>query len=286
MGASPKAPFDIDEDIAKSMLEMPLNINGRPNSDVVRPVASGIDLVQRSRRKWTIDFGLMGFDEAAKYEVPFEYVKQNVLPIRQTRRDDFRGQWWQYARPRPEMRAALVGKPRFIATPEVAKYRVYRWMEPKTLCNQQTLVFVREDDYFLGVLHSRPHEIWALRMGTSLEDRPRYTPTTTFETFAFPWPPGREPLDDVRVEAIAAAARELVELRNAWLNPPGASEAELKKRTLTNLYNARPTWLDNTHKTLDAAVFAAYGWPADLSGEAILERLLALNLERAGDHRA
>jgi hypothetical protein len=72
-----------------------------------------------------------------------------------------------------------------------------------------------------------------------------------------------------------------VRLRDAWLNPPDASEAELKKRTLTNLYNARPTWLDNAHKTLDAAVFAAYGWPADLSDEAILERLLALNLERA-----
>ena len=81
----------------------------------------------------------------------------------------------------------------------------------------------------------------------------------------------------------SAADRELVRLRDAWLNPPDASEAELKKRTLTNLYNhnARPTWLDNAHKTLDAAVFAANGWPADLSDEAILERLLALNLERA-----
>lgn len=96
------------------------------------------------------------------------------------------------------------------------------------------------------------------------------------------WPrdAGREPLDDARVEAIAAAVRELVHGRDAWLNPPDASEAELKKRTLTNLYNARPTWLDNAHKALDAAVFAAYGWPADLSDEAILERLLALNLDR------
>ena len=59
------------------------------------------------------------------------------------------------------------------------------------------------------------------------------------------------------------------------------AESELKKRTLTNLYNARPTWLDNVHKTLDAAVAAAYGWPADLGEQDILERLLALNLERA-----
>ena len=106
-------------------------------------------------------------------------------------------------------------------------------------------------------------------------------PPPTFETFPFPWPPGREPAGDPRVEAIAQAARELVEQRDAWLNPPGASEAELKKRTLTNLYNQRPDWLDLAHRKLDAAVFDAYGWPHDLADEEILERLLALNLERA-----
>lgn len=118
-------------------------------------------------------------------------------------------------------------------------------------------------------------------MGTSLEDRPRYTPTTTFETFPFPWPPGCEPVADPRVEAIAQAARELVEKRDRWLNPEGADEATLRKRTLTNLYNERPTWLDMVHKKLDRAVLDAYGWPHDLSDDEILARLLALNLERA-----
>ena len=113
-------------------------------------------------------------------------------------------------------------------------------------------------------------------------DRLFLTIPTTFETFPFPWPPGQEPPDDPRVEAIAQAARELVEKRDRWLNPPGLAEKELKKRTLTNLYNQRPTWLDLAHQKLDRAVFAAYGWPADLSDEEILERLLALNLERAG----
>ena len=110
----------------------------------------------------------------------------------------------------------------------------------------------------------------------------RYTPSTTFETFPFPWAPGKEPADDTRVQAIAQAAQELVTKRDAWLNPPGLSDKELQKRTLTNLYNARPTWLDLAHKKLDAAVFAAYGWPLNLSDEEILARLLALNLERAG----
>ena len=72
-----------------------------------------------------------------------------------------------------------------------------------------------------------------------------------------------------------------MEKRDRWLNPEGASEAELKKRTLTNLYNQRPTWLDLAHKKLDAAVLDAYGWPRDIGDEEILERLLALNLERA-----
>ena len=84
------------------------------------------------------------------------------------------------------------------------------------------------------------------------------------------------------MEAIAEAARELVEMRDRWLNPEGATEAELRKRTLTNLYNQRPTWLDLAHRKLDQAVLDAYGWPHDLTDEQILERLLALNLERAG----
>ena len=70
-------------------------------------------------------------------------------------------------------------------------------------------------------------------------------------------------------------------LREGWLNPQGISAAELRKRTLTNLYNQRPTWLDNIHARLDAAAADAYVWPADLPDAEILEKLLALNLERA-----
>jgi hypothetical protein len=74
----------------------------------------------------------------------------------------------------------------------------------------------------------------------------------------------------------------LVELRDNWLNPPDASEIELAKRTLTNLYNLRPQWLQNAHATLDAAVAAAYGWPGNLAEDEVLGRLLALNRERSG----
>lgn len=182
------------------------------------------------------------------------------------------------------MRKALNGFIRYIATPRVSKHRLFIWLPAHYLANDGTIVIARNDNYMFGTLHSKPHELWARAKGTQLREAEsgfRYTPTTTFETFPFPWPPGKESQDDPRVQAIGAAAKELVELREAWLNPPDLPESELKKRTLTNLYNERPNWLDAAHKRLDAAVFDAYGWPPDLRDEEILERLLALNLERA-----
>ena len=117
---------------------------------------------------------------------------------------------------------------------------------------------------------------------------PRYTPTTCFETFPLPWPPGQEPWRDPRVHTIANAAHALDTARRAYLNPPDATPDVLKKRTLTNLYNERPTWLSMLHADLDRAVWDAYGWddadPHAVSEDVILARLLALNLERAGAH--
>ena len=81
-----------------------------------------------------------------------------------------------------------------------------------------------------------------------------------------------------------AAARKLVEKLDAWLNPPDATPDELKKRTLTNLYNARPTWLAEAHRKLDAAVFAGHGWPTTLTHAENLEHLLSLNHVRAASH--
>ncbi len=287
MGPSPKAPFDIGASVAASMLSAPVNVNGCTNYDVVRPVVSAVDIARRPRGMWTIDFGLMAEHLAAQYERPFEYVREHIYPLRvSSRRSDFRGQWWQYARPRSELRQAMTGKVRQIVTPAVSKHRLFVWRTMEYLCNQGTLVFARDDDYFFGVLHSRAHEVWSLRMGTWLGvgNDPRYTPTTCFETFPLPWSPGAEPSDDPRLHAIADAARELDERRRAWLDPEGATEAELKKRTLTNLYNARPTWLANLHTALDRAVWAAYGWDdldsAATGEDVILTRLLALNGER------
>ena len=116
---------------------------------------------------------------------------------------------------------------------------------------------------------------------------PTYNNTTCFLTFPFPWAPGSEPAGSALVEAVAGAARRLDELREGWLNPEGplVGEDELRGRTLTNLYNERPAWLDTAHRNLDEAVFNAYGWPTDLGDDEVLARLLALNLDRARSAR-
>jgi type II restriction/modification system DNA methylase subunit YeeA len=185
------------------------------------------------------------------------------------------------------MREAIAKLDKYIVTAVVAKYRLFVFLEHPTIPDSKLVIFARDDPYFIGVLHSRVHELWSLHNGARHGDgksggRPTYNTTTCFETFPFPWPPGEEPSGDPRVDAIAQAARELVQKREAWLNPPGLAQPELKKRTLTNLYNQRPTWLDLAHQKLDRAVLTAYGWPEGLSDEEILERLLRLKLERAG----
>ena len=287
MGDTKGGPFDLPGHEAAKMLAAPPNLNGRPNADVVRPWANGLDLTRRPRGMYIVDFGTeMPEAEAALYELPFEYVRQKVKPERlKNNREAYREKWWLHMEPRPGMRTALAGLPQYIGTARVAKHRLFVFLDGSTLPDSQIIVIANPSDYLLGVLHSKPHELWARRMGTQLrevESGFRYTPTTTFETFPFPWPPGREPAGDPRVEAIAAAARQLVVLRDAWLNQPGLSEAELAKRTLTNLYNQRPAWLDLAHRRLDEAVLAAYAWPPDLPDEELLSRLLALNLERSG----
>lgn len=285
-GTSKAGPFELTSATADQMLKAIGNPNGRPNSDVIRPWASGSDMVGRWRAMWLIDFGTgMTEAKASEYEAPFEYVRQHVYPIRKdNRRAAYAMKWWLHAEPRPGMRRALAHLQRFLVTPRVAKHRTFSWLESQFLPDDRLYVFARDDDYFFGILHSRIHEVWSLATSSrhGVGNDPTYNNTTCFETFPFPWPPGHEPTNDPRVQAIAQAAKELVEKRDAWLNPPGAGEAELKKRTLTNLYNQRPTWLDLAHKKLDAAVFAAYGWPATLSDEEILARLLELNLERTG----
>ena len=305
MGDIKRGAFDIPGDLARKWLRLPANPNGRPNADVLKPWANGMDLTRRPSGKWIVDFGdTMREADAALYEAPFGYVSERVKPFRQGNREkESREFWFRHWRPRPEMWQALNGLPRYIATPCVAKHRVFAWLDWRICPDHALISIARDDDTTFGILHSRFHEVWSLRLGTSLEDRPRYTPTTTFETF--PFPPGLTPnipasdyAADPRAAAVAREAKRLVELRDRWLNPPEWVEwvdepvsgypkrpvprdedaaKSLKKRTLTGLYNARPQWLTDAHATLDTAVAAAYGWSADISDDDAVQELLRLN---------
>ena len=307
MGDTKGGAFDVPGDLAREWLSLPANPNGRPNADVLKPWVNGMDLTRRPAGKWIVDFGWnMTETVAALYEAPFAHVKEHVWPMRQrNRREAYRVNWWRHVEARQGMWRALAGLPRYIATPRVTKHRVFVWLDTRVCPDSATIAIARDDDVTFGILHSRFHEMWSLRLGTWLGvgNDPRYTPTTTFGTF--PFPQGLSPdisaetyANDPRAVAIAEAARQLVELRDRWLNPPEwvewvdepvpgypkrpvardeAAAKQLKSRTLTNLYNARPQWLIDSHTRLDAAVASAYGWDAEISEEAALAELFALN---------
>ena len=260
-------------------------------------------------------------EQAAGYEKPLHHVEERIRPERmKNKRESYREKWWLHVEPRPAMREAFSRVTRFLATARVAKHRLFMWSQPPIMPDCQLIVFARDDDYFFGVLHSRVHEVWALQQGTQVREKEsgfRYTPTSCFETFPLHESTARyddaigcaaRELDDLRTRWLNPPewtktetlefpgsvdgpwaryiqdpdSRGIGTVRWPRLLPKDADCADsLKSRTLTNLYNERPTWLDLAHKKLDAAVFAAYDWKPDISDEEILERLLALNLERS-----
>ena len=331
IGTQQNGPFTVSAVIAHAWLNTPA-IGFIPASAVMKPWRNGRDLTDRAAGLWIIDFGMSITEaDAELIEGPFAHVSEHVKPMRLAgQRESRKKFWWRLGEPAPALRRALSPLERYVATPRVSKHRVWTYLPVAVLPDVQVVVVARGDDATFGILHSRFHELWSLRLGSSLEDRPRYTPTSTFETF--PFPPGLTPANTANqrtqplangalipadldtstrahAEAIASAAKRLNDLRERWLNPPEwcnrvsevvplgmdrspypdrivakpGHEKELSKRTLTNLYNERPTWLAKAHATLDAAVAAAYGWKDDatLTEDEILRRLLALNKERA-----
>lgn len=298
-GAVLVGPFEVAEDLARQWLLAPLNVNGLPNDRVIRPLRNGRDINSRPRGLWVVDFGRMKMEEAAMFEAPFEYVRKVVKPVREGNSEAWRREnWWLHGRTGDEFRAATSGLSRYIAGSQVSKHRMWVWLHPRVQPHQTVIAIARDDDTSFGLLHSRYHELWAIKLGTWLGvgNDARYTPTTTFETFPFPdgLGPNIRPSEyatDARAIAIGTAAANLNELRENWLNPAGLVRREpevvpgypdrtfpaddaaaelVRTRTLTNLYNMRPAWLEHAHKALDVAVAAAYGWPADLSDDEVL----------------
>lgn len=315
LGIQKSGPFDVSGEVARGWMREPLNPNGIGNVEVLKPYWNGDDVTSRPRDMWFIDLPLgLTKAQAALFEKPFKHVAtttdddgKTVEQLRNALGERAGPRWWEPHWPRPEMRSRIERLSRYIVTPETAQHRLFVWLSYPVLPDKNLIVIPREDDLMFGLLHSRFHEAWALRKGSDLEDRPRYTHTTTFATFPFPHGMTPDiPVADAKAVAaagaIAAAAQRLDQARTNWLYPADltkevaedwarfpprrlpkndAAAALLARRTLTALYNEKPDWLVEAHLELDEAVAAAYGWPADLTIEEAIGALLSLNGQKA-----
>ncbi|MQB34745.1 class I SAM-dependent DNA methyltransferase [Rhizobium rhizogenes] len=316
--------FEIPGSIARKMLIAPLNVNGKPNSDVIRPTLNGDDFNGDRPDKWIIDFGVnQSEQDAALYEQPFSHVEAKVKPFRFRLKNDGsfavrakneREIWWRHARPRPSMRNALSGLSNYIATPMVSSFRTFDILHSGVLPDQKLVVFARNDLPFFGILQSHFHLVWTIASCSWIGagNDITYSNTAVFLTFPFPkdLTPDIEAANqaaDPRAQKIAVAAARLRELRENWLNPPdltqrvpevvpgypdrilpkdAAAETVWKKRTMTNLYSQRPAWLDYAHKVLDEAVAEAYGWGADWRAGRMDDDEILTRLFRLNQERA
>jgi hypothetical protein len=224
-------------------------------------------------------------------------VFERVKPERdQNNRKSRRENWWIFGEPNPKLRDQLARLKRYIATVETSKHRFFTFLDESILPDNMLVNIALDDAYFLGILSSRIHVTWALAAGGRLEDRPRYNKTRCFEPFPFP------DATEAQKERIRRLAEELDAHRKR-------QQARHPRLTMTDMYNGLETVraaeagleaglsakdktiyeqglvgiLRQLHDELDEAVFAAYGWLSDLSDEAILEKLVALNAERAAE---
>lgn len=308
-----KASFLLDPDTAAKFAKEPLNPNGKSNHEVIKPFVVGEDILEGRGHRYLVDFTGLNESDASLFQSPFEFLLK-VKPHRAAmKQKEALERWWLPWNNRTNMREGIE-KYRYIGTPRNAKQRVFSWLAAGMIPDCEVVAITLDDDARMGILSSRFHETWTLATCSfyGVGNTPRYSHKSTFETFPFPEGltpniPAADYADDPRAIKIAAAAQRLNELRENWLNPadlvdrvpevvPGypdrilpkddAAAKELKKRTLTNLYNARPAWLDHAHKALDEAVAEAYGWGDDwraglLTEDEILARLFKLNQERA-----
>ena len=320
MGTTKVGAFDIEQEMAITFLRN-VNPNGQPNSNILRPFRNGSDLVRVNSHRWIVDFGIgTPMEDAALYEAPFEYLVHHVKQEREKNKRAGRAErWWLLGETLPAFRNAVNKHVRYIATPRVSKHRLFVWLDTVILPDSKVIAIALSDDFTFGVLQSRVHEVWTLATcgWHGIGNDCTYNPKECFETFPFPLPSSEQEaaiaavakeLDDLRNNWLNpsewtnekilefpgsvdgpwaryvddANERGIGAVRYPRLVPKGDEAAQqLVKRTLTNLYNERPTWLDLAHRKLDEAVFTAYGWEASLSDDEILVRLLALNQERA-----
>jgi hypothetical protein len=256
----------------------------------IREYRNGRDLTQRPRGVMVIDlFGLEADEVRSRYPEVFQWVLERVKPERdQNSRASYRDNWWIFGEARKAFRPALKGLSRYISTVETAKHRFFVFLDQATLPDNMLTNIASGDAWHLGVLSSRIHVAWALAAGGTLEDRPRYNKTRCFEPFPFP-------------DAAEEQRNRIRQLAEALDAQRKRQQDQYPDLTITGMYNVLEKLrageeltprekqvheqglvavLRQLHDELDAAVAEAYGWPVDLSDEAVLERLVDLNRDR------
>ena len=261
----------------------------------VRLYRNGRDITDTPRHSMIVDFfGLTEAEAKSRFPDAYQWVLTRVKPERdQNHRTSYRENWWIFGEPRKELRAALEGVARYIATAYVAKHRFFVFLPVEILPDDTLACIASEDAYHLGVLSSRIHFFWAVAAGGTLEDRPRYNNSVCFAPFPFP-----DPTPDLK-ERIRGLGERLDKHRKA-------RQALHPDVTLTGMYNVLEALragrelsakerdihekglvaiLRQLHDELDAAVAQAYGWPPDLPEAEILARLVELNHKRAAEEK-
>jgi hypothetical protein len=263
----------------------------------IRLYRNGRDLTGIPRDVLAIDlFGLTAQQVRERFPAVYQRVLDRVKPERdQNNRASYRENWWVFGEPRGNFRPALEGLRRYIATVETMKHRLFVFLDASILPDNKLIALAFDDAYFLGILSSRMHVVWALAAGSHLGvgNDPVYVKSASFEKFPFPTVSGAQ---QMRI-------RELAESLDAHRK---RQQAQHPKLTLTDIYNVLEkiragTPLDDEeqvtheqglvsvlrqlHDDLDAAISAAYGLPFTATDEEILAFLCALNVQRAAEER-
>jgi hypothetical protein len=272
------------------------HLGGDKSADWLKRLTTGKDITGQHRNRYVICVKDYESEIALRHALPkvYQHLKSTVYLARMDNNDPKLQQfWWRFRRSNEVYFCAIDRLSRFVATVETTKHRVFVFVSTDELLEHGVIGFGLPDAWFLGVLSSRCHVCWSLACGGTLEDRPRYNKDVCFDPFPFPVPS----------EALKADIRDTAEELDALRKQV---QAEYPGLTLTQLYNVLEKLragekldaedeaiktqglvliLKELHERLDALVAEAYGWPENLSENEILEKLVALNAERAAEEK-
>ena len=282
--------FVVEEQVASQ-----LDPDFGTSESTIWSLLSGRSITQNPSNLYAIDLFNWTLEEVQERKpLVFQWIYERVKPERDmNRRKASREKWWIYGEARSTFRPALQEVNRAIVTSLTSKHRFFVFTTTRTICDSTTVMFALDDAYFLGILSSYIHVFWSLSSGGTLEDRPRYNKTVCFDPFPFP-----DPTPEQKQEI-----RELGEKLDAHRKRVQAQHPDV---TITGMYNlleklrrgepftdsdrtyndkALVSTLKQIHDDLDSAVFEAYGWQPNISDDEILEKLVALNADRAEEER-